>query len=166
MARGLYNSMGGVISSQDMLAIYSTLILCRGTYTDNGDGEAVSVWEKIKKDYSSFDGDNLASDINGITTSQGIGGFFKDIVTDMDDLPAFPPTFKTKNPNRDGGSVTFEGAKDFCVDALRKLDKNSTKLRENLTHITEEDLELLSDNMGEITEGVEAKMSGEGSEEE
>ena len=166
MARGLYNSMGGVISSQDMLAIYSTLILCRGTFTDNGDGKAVSVWEKIKQDYSSFDGDNLVSDINGITTTQGVGGFFKDIVTDMDDLPAFPPTFKTKDPNRDGGSVTFEGAKDFCVDALQKLDKNSTKLRENLTNITEKDLELLSDNMGDITEGVESKMSGEGSEEE
>jgi len=44
--------------------------------------------------------------------------------------------------------------------------KNSTKLRENLTHITEQDLELLSDNMGEITEQVEAKMSGEDSEDE
>jgi CDP-glucose 4,6-dehydratase len=50
--------------------------------------------------------------------------------------------------------------------ALQKLDKNSTKLRENLTHITEQDLELLSDNMGEITEQVEAKMSGEDSEDE
>jgi len=166
MARGLYNSMGGVISSQDMLAIYSTLILCRATFTDNGDGKAESVWEKMKQDYSSFDGDDLVGDINGITTSQGVSGFFKDIVTDMDDLPSFPPSFKTKNPNRDGGSITFEGAKDTCVDALQKLDKNSTKLRENLTHITEQDLELLSDNMGEITEQVEAKMSGEDSEDE
>jgi hypothetical protein len=166
MARGLYNSMGGTISSQDMLAIYSTLILCRGTFTDDGDGKAVSVWEKIKKEYSSFDGDNLIADINAITTSQGVAGFFKDIGTDMDDLPSFPPNFKTKDPNRDGGSVTFEGAKDSCVDGVQKLDKNSSKLRENLTHITEKDLELLSDNMGEITEQVEAKMSGEGSEEE
>lgn len=166
MARGLFNSMGGTISSQDMLAIYSTLILCRGTFTDDGDGKAVSVWEKIKKDYNSFDGDNLVSDINGITTTQGISGFFKDIGTDMDDLPAFPPSFKTKDPNRDGGSVTFEGAKDACVDGLQRLDKNSSKLRENLTHITEKDLELLSDNMGDITEGVDNKMSGEGSEEE
>jgi len=166
MARGLYNSMGGVISSQDMLAIYSTLILCRATFTDNGDGKAESVWEKMKQDYSSFDGDDLVGDINGITTSQGVAGFFKDIVTDMDDLPSFPPSFKTKDPNRDGGSITFEGAKDTCVDALQKLDKNSTKLRENLTHITEQDLELLSDNMGEITEQVEAKMSGEDSEDE
>ena len=166
MARGLYNSMGGTISSQDMLAIYSTLILCRGTFTDNGDGKAVSVWEKIKQEYSSFDGDNLVSDINGITTTEGVSGFFKDIGTDMDDLPSFPPNFKAKDPNRDGGSITFEGAKDSCVDALQKLDKNSTKLRENLTHITEQDLELLSDNMGDITEQVEAKMSGEGSEEE
>ena len=165
MARGLYNSMGGTISSQDMLAIYSTLILCRGTFTDDGDGKAVSVWEKIKKEYSSFDGDNLVGDINAITTSQG-WGVFKDMVTDMDDLPSFPSNFKTKDPNRDGGSVTFEGAKDACVDAVQKLDKNSTKLRENLTNITEKDLELLSDNMGDITEGVESKMSGEGSEEE
>jgi hypothetical protein len=166
MARGLYNSMGGTISSQDMLAIYSTLILCRGTFTDDGDGKAISVWEKIKKEYSSFDGDNLVGDINAITTSQGVAGFFKDLGTDMDDLPSFPPNFKTKDPNRDGGSVTFEGAKDACVDAVQKLDKNSTKLRENLTHITEKDLELLSDSMGDITEQVEAKMSGEGSEEE
>jgi len=64
------------------------------------------------------------------------------------------------------GSITFEGAKDACVDALQKLDKNSTKLRENLTHITEEDLELLSDGMETITGAVEDKMSGEGSEEE
>ena len=166
MARGLFNSMGGTISSQDMLAIYSTLILCRGTFTDDGDGKAVSVWEKIKKEYSSFDGDNLVGDINAITTSQGVSGFFKDIVTDMDDLPSFPPNFKTKDPNRDGGSVTFEGAKDSCVDGVQKLDKNSSKIRENLTHITEKDLELLSDNMGDITEQVEAKASGEGSEEE
>jgi len=166
MARGLYNSMGGTISSQDMLAIYSTLILCRGTFTDNGDGKAVSVWEKIKQDYSSFDGDNLVADINGITTTEGVSGFFKDIGTDMDDLPSFPPNFKTKDPNRDGGSITFEGAKDSCVDALQKLDKNSTKLRENLANITEQDLELLSDNMGEITEQVEDKASVESSEEE
>ena len=166
MARGLYNSMGGTISSQDMLAIYSTLILCRGTFTDNGDGKAVSVWEKIKKDYSSFDGDNLVADINGITTTEGVSGFFKDLGTDMDDLPSFPPNFKTKDPNRDGGSITFEGAKDSCVDALQKLDKNSTKLRENLANITEQDLELLSDNMGEITEQVEDKASVESSEEE
>lgn len=166
MARGLFNSMGGTISSQDMLAIYSTLILCRGTFTDDGGGKAVSVWEKIKKEYSSFDGDNLVGDINAITTSQGVAGFFKDIATDMDDLPTFPPSFKAKDPNRDGGSITFEGAKDACVDALQKLDKNSTKLRENLTHITEEDLELLSDGMETITGAVEDKMSGEGSEEE
>jgi hypothetical protein len=149
-----------------MLAIYSTLILCRGTFTDNGDGKAVSVWEKIKQDYSSFDGDNLVADINGITTTEGVSGFFKDIGTDMDDLPSFPPNFKTKDPNRDGGSITFEGAKDSCVDALQKLDKNSTKLRENLANITEQDLELLSDNMGEITEQVEDKASVESSEEE
>jgi hypothetical protein len=166
MARGLFNSMGGTISSQDMLAIYSTLILCRGTFTDNGDGKAVSVWEKIKQDYSSFDGDNLVGDINGITTSQGVAGFFKDIVTDMDDLPAFPPSFKTKDPTNGGGSVSFEGAKDACDDAIQKLDKNSTKLSENLKNITESDLELLSDNMGEITGQVEDKVSGEGSEEE
>ena len=166
MARGLYNSMGGTISSQDMLAIYSTLILCRGTFTDNGDGKAVSVWEKIKQEYSSFDGDNLVSDINGITTTEGVSGFFKDIGTDMDDLPSFPPNFKAKDPNRDGGSITFEGAKDSCVDALQKLDKNSTKIRENLANITESDLELLSDNMGDITEQVEDKASVESSEEE
>lgn len=166
MARGLFNSMGGTISSQDMLAIYSTLILCRGTFTDDGDGKAVSVWEKIKKEYSSFDGDNLVADINAITTTQGVAGFIKDLGTDMDDLPSFPPNFKTKDPNRDGGSVTFEGAKDACVDAVQKLDKNSTKLRENLKNITENDLELLSENMGEITEEVEDRMSGEGSEEE
>jgi hypothetical protein len=166
MSRGLYNSMGGTISSPDMLAIYSTLILCRGTFTDNGDGKAVSVWEKIKKDYSSFDGDNLVADINAIRTSEGFGGFFKDIVTDMDEIPGFPTSFKTKDPTSSSGPITFENAKDACDEAVQKLDKNLTKLKKNLTYITEEDLELLSDSMGEITEEVEGQMSGEGSEEE
>lgn len=166
MSRGLYNSMGGTISSQDMLAIYSTLILCRGTFTDNGDGKAISVWEKIKKDYSSFDGDNLVADINAIRTSEGFGGFLKDIVTDMDEIPGFPTSFKTKDPTSSSGPITFENAKDACDEAVQKLDKNLTKLKKNLTYITEKDLELLSDNMGEITEEVEVQMSGEGSEEE
>jgi hypothetical protein len=165
MARGLYNSMGGTISSPDMLAIFSTLILCRGTFTDDGDGKAIPVWERIKKDYSSFDGDNLVSDINAITTTEGVSGFFKDIGTDMDDLETFPTSFKTKDPTSSGGSVTFEGAKDACVSAVQKLDKNSTKLRENLTNITEKDLELLSENLGESTEELESKSNDEGSEE-
>lgn len=166
MARGLYNSMGGTISSPDMLAIFSTLILCRGTFTDDGDGKAVSVWEKIKKDYTSFDGDNLVTDINAITTTEGIGGFFKDLGTDMDDLEAFPTSFKTKNPTSAGGSASFESAKDSCVDAIQKLDKNSAKLSANLANITEKDLELLSDNYGEATEDVSDKVSEGGSEEE
>ncbi len=165
MARGLYNSMGGTISSPDMLAIFSTLILCRGTFTDDGDGKAISVWERIKKDFSSFDRGNLVSEINAITTTEGVSGFFKDIGTDMDDLETFPTSFKTKDPTSSGGSVSFEGAKDACVSAVQKLDKNSTKLRENLTNITEKDLELLSENLGESTEELESKSSDEGSEE-
>lgn len=166
MARGLYNSMGGTISSPDMLAIFSTLILCRGTFTDNGEGKAISVWERIKKDYSSFDGDNLVSDINGITTTEGVSGFIKDLGTDMDDLETFPTSFKVKDPTNSGGSISFEGAKDACVSAVQKLNKNSTKLIENLMNITEKDLELLSDNLGESTEELASKSSGEGSEEE
>ena len=159
MARGLYNSMGGTISSQDMLAIYSTLILSRGTFTDNGDGKAVSVWEKIKKDYKSFSGSDLNGDIAAITTSQGFSGFIKDIGTDMDDLPAFPVNFKTKNPTNSGGSVSFESAKDACVDAATKLNKNVVKLSENLKLITEKDLDALSEGMETITGEVSDKIS-------
>ena len=84
----------------------------------------------------------------------------------MDDLEAFPTSFKTKNPTSAGGSASFESAKDSCVDAVQKLDKNSAKLSANLANITEKDLELLSDNYGEATEDVSDKVSEGGSEEE
>ena len=156
MARGIYNSLTGTVSSQDLLAIYSTLILCRGTFTDGGDGNAVSVWQKVKTDYASFGGGDLAGNINAIT-SGGAGGFFKDIVTDMDEIPSFPVSFKTKNPTEGGGATTFESAKDACDEGVSKLNANAAKLAENLKLITEEDLEKLSEGMGEITSGVAEK---------
>ena len=152
MARGLYNSLGGTVSSQDLLAIFSTLILCRGTFTDTGDGRAVSVWSLVKRQYSSLDGGSLEGDIASIT-SEGVGGFFKDMVTDMDTIPGFPKSFKTKNPTN-GIPIEFVDAKDACVAATGKLNSNEPKLLENLKNITEEDLELLSDGMEEITDGV------------
>jgi len=164
MARGLYNSLGGTVSSPDLLAIYSTLILCRGTYTDDGSGKAVSVWEKIKKDYVAMGGGSLGSEINSIT-SGGAGGFFKDMVTDMDDIPGFPMSFKTKNPTS-GGPIDFEGAKDACDNGVQLLEGNVTKIAENCKHISEEDLEMLSEGMGEITEGVSAQAEGGESSEE
>jgi len=163
MARGLYNSLGGTVSSQDLLAIYSALILCRGTYTDGGDGKAISVWQKVKSDYSSFGGGDLGADIRDIT-SGGVGGFFKDIVTPMGELPGFPMSFKTKDPTASGGPTTFESAKDACDEAIAKLDGNTTKMSENLTHITEEDLEMLSEGMDAITTEVSSQ-SEQGSEE-
>ena len=164
MARGLYNSLGGTISSQDLLAIYSTLILCRGTFTDTGDGKAVSVWNLIKRQYSSFDGGSLEGDIASIT-SDGTGGFFKDMVTDMDTIPGFPKSFKTKDPTN-GMPIEFADAKDACVAATGKLNSNEPKLAENLKNITEEDLELLSNSMEEITDGVVAEVGTSAEKEE
>jgi hypothetical protein len=163
MARGLYNSLGGTVSSQDLLAIYSALILCRGTYTDGGDGKAISVWQKVKSDYASFGGGDLGADIRDIT-SGGVGGFFKDIVTPMGELPGFPMSFKTKDPTASGGPTTFESAKDACDEAVSKLDGNTTKMSENLTHITEADLEMLSEGMDAITTEVSTQAE-QGSEE-
>ena len=164
MARGLYNSLGGTVSSQDLLAIFSTLILCRGTFTDTGDGKAVSVWNLVKRQYSSFDGGSLEGDIASIT-SEGVGGFFKDMVTDMDTIPGFPKSFKTKNPTN-GIPLEFVDAKDACVAATGKLNANEPKLANNLKNITEEDLELLSDGMEEITDGVVDQISGTTAKEE
>ncbi len=165
MARGLYNSLGGTVSSQDLLAIFSTLILCRGTFTDTGDGKAVSVWNLIKRQYSTFDGGSLEGDIASIT-SEGVGGFFKDMVTDMDTIPGFPKSFKTKDPTN-GIPMEFVDAKDACVAATGKLNSNEPKLAENLKNITAEDLEYLSDGMEEITDGVVAQAGSpaEGEEE-
>lgn len=166
MARGLYNSLGGTVSSQDILAIYSTLILCRGTFTDTGDGKAISVWNLIKRQYASLGGGSLEGDIASIT-SEGLGGFLKDVVTDMDTIPGFPKSFKTKDPTN-GVPIEFVDAKDACVAALGKLNANEPKLTENLKNITEEDLEMLSENMEEITDGVVAEvgLSAEGGEEQ
>lgn len=165
MARGLYNSLGGTVSSQDLLAIFSTLILCRGTFTDTGDGNAVSVWSLIKRQYSSFGGGSLEGDIASIT-SEGVGGFFKDMVTDMDTIPGFPKSFKTKNPTN-GIPIEFEDAKDACVAAVGKLNSNEPKLTENLKNITEEDLEMLGEGMEEITDGVVTELNAAaGSKEE
>ena len=161
MSRGLYNSLSGTVSSQDLLAIYSTLILSKGTYTEGPDGKAISVWEKIKKDYAAFGGEDLSYDIKDITSGD-VGGFFKDVVTDMDEIPGFPTSFKTKDPTN-GGPTTFESAKDACDEAVGKLNGNVTKMAENLKNITEEDLEVLSESMGELTEGV-AKEAGESEE--
>jgi hypothetical protein len=155
MARGLYNSLTGTVSSQDLLAIYSTLLLCRGTFT--GDTKAVSVWRKVKSQYASFGGGSLEADIASIT-SGGAGGFFKDIVTDMDTIPGFPKSFKTKDPIGSSIPVEFEDAKEACVLASGKLNSNETKLSTNLKNITEEDLEMLSDGMEEITTGVEEEV--------
>lgn len=156
MARGIYNSLTGTVASPDILAIYSTLILCRGTYTDNGEGKAVSVWSEVKKFYSKYGGGNLESDIRNITAG-GVGGFFKDIVTDMDTIPSFPTSFKTKDPLK-GAPAEFEEAKDACDLALDKLTANENKLRSNLKNITEEDLEKLSEGMEEITPQIAAKL--------
>ena len=155
MARGLYNSLGGTVSSQDLLAIYSTLLLCRGTFT--GDTKAVSVWRKIKSQYASFGGGSLEADITSII-SGGAGGFFKDIVTDMDTIPGFPKSFKTKDPIGSSIPAEFEDAKEACVLATGKLNSNETKLSTNLKNISEEDLEMLSDGMEEITTGVEEEV--------
>jgi len=155
MARGLYNSLGGTVSSQDLLAIYSTLLLCRGTFT--GDTKAVPVWKKIKSKYASFGGGSLEKDLASIA-SGGVGGFFKDIVTDMDTIPGFPKSFKTKNPTDSSISVEFEDAKEACLSAISKLNSNERKLSANLKNISKEDLEMLSDSMEEITSVVDEKV--------
>ena len=162
MAKGLANSLSGTVSSQDLLAIMSTLILCRGTYTDNGEGKAVSVWSQIKKNYQTHSGESLESGLQGITGEEGAGGFFKDIVTDMDEIPAFP-RFKTKNP-LSGNPSDFDGALEACKQAVYLLDKNNSKLEENIKNIKEEDLEIMAEAMEELTGQVSDSM--EDSEEE
>jgi len=73
-------------------------------------------------------------------------------------------SFKTKDPTASGGPTTFESAKDACDEAVSKLDGNTTKMSENLTYITEADLEMLSEGMDAITSGVRDQASGESEE--
>jgi hypothetical protein len=116
----------------------------------------------VKRQYSSFGGGSLEGDIASIT-SEGIGGFVKDIFTDMDTIPGFPKSFKTKDPTN-GIPIEFVDAKDACVAAVGKLNSNEPKLAENLKNIKEEDLELLGDLMEEITDGVVAEIGAPGEE--
>lgn len=156
MAKGLANSLSGTVSSQDLLAVMSTLILCRGTYTDNGEGKAVSVWSQIKKNYQTYSGETLESSLQGITGKEGIGGFFKDVVTDMGEIPSLP-RFKTKDP-LSGNPSDFDGALEACKQAVSLLNKNNSKLEENIKNIKEEDLEIMSESMGEITDQVSSSI--------
>ena len=160
MAKGLANSLSGTVSSQDMLAIMSTLILCRGTFTDNGDGKAVSVWSQIKKEFQTHAGESIESSIQGIVGGQGVSGFFKDIVTDMDEIPALP-RFKTKDP-LNGSPSDFDNSLEASKQALVMLNKNNSKVEENIKDIKEDDLEKLSDAM----EGITDEISGEVEESE
>jgi len=156
MARGLSNSLKGTVSSQDLLAIMSTLVLCRGTYTDNGDGKAVSAWSQIKKNFQTYAGESIESSIQGIVGEEGIAGFFKDIVTDMDEIPALP-RFKTKDPLT-GSPADFDNALDACKQGLAMLNKNNSKVEENIKDLKEEDLEKLSEAMEELTDGVSGEV--------
>lgn len=151
MARGLYNSLSGTVSSQDLLAIMSTLLLSRGTYTNDGAGKAIPVWSLIEQRYLSLAGESIESSINDIVGG-GVGGFFKDIYTDMDEIPAFP-RFKTKNP-LSGVPKGFEDALDSIKRGVNSLSANSSKMRENCKSITEEDLDSLAEGMDEITVAV------------
>ena len=151
MARGLYNSLGGTVSSPDLLAIISTLLISRGTYTNDGAGKAIPVWSLIEQRYLSLAGESIQASINGIVGG-GVGGFFKDIYTDMDEIPAFP-RFKTKNPTS-GAPKTFEDALDSIKGGVNALAANESKIRENCKNITEEDLDSLAEGMDEITVGV------------
>jgi hypothetical protein len=163
MAKGLANSLSGTVSSPDLLAIMSTLILCRGTYTDNGDGKAVSVWSQIKKNFQTHSGETIESSIQNITGKEGVGGFFKDVVTDMSEIPSLP-RFKTKNPIS-GNPSDFDGALEACKQAVSSLNKNSSKITENIKNIKEEDLEIMSEAMEDLTGQVSAGIEDEESEE-
>ena len=151
MARGLYNSLGGTVSSQDLLAIMSTLVLSRGTYTNDGAGKAIPVWNLIQQRYLQLAGESIESSINGIVGG-GVGGFFKDIYTDMDEIPAFP-RFKTKNPIS-GAPKEFEDALDSIKRGVNALSANTSKMRENCKNITEEDLDSLAEGMDEVSVAV------------
>jgi len=163
MAKGLANSLSGTVSSPDLLAIMSTLILCRGTYTDNGDGKAVSVWSQIKENFQTHSGETIESSIQNITGEEGVGGFFKDVVTDMSEIPSLP-RFKTKDP-LSGNPSDFDGALEACKQAVSSLNKNSSKISENIKNVTEKDLELMSEAMEEITDGVSASVEDTETEE-
>lgn len=164
MAKGLANSLSGTVSSPDLLAIMSTLILCRGTYTDNGDGKAVTVWSQIKESYQTHSGETLESSLQGITGEEGVGGFFKDIVTDMGEIPSLP-RFKTKDP-LSGNPSDFDGALEACKQASSLLNKNNTKMQENIKNIKEEDLEIMSEAMEDLTGQVSASIEDSGEESE
>jgi hypothetical protein len=151
MARGLYNSLGGTVSSQDVLAIMSTLIMCRGTYMNNGSGKAVAVWPTLKNRFAQLAGESISSSVDEIV-SGGIGGWFKDWYTDMDEIPSFP-RFRTKDP-LSGVPVEFENAVDGIKRGIRDLDSNASKMNENLGNITEADLEMLAEGMDELTLAV------------
>jgi len=151
MARGLYNSLGGTVSSQDLLAIMSTLILSRGTYTNDGAGKAIPVWPLVEQRFLSLAGESIQASINEIIGG-GIGGFFKDLYTDMDEIPSFP-RFKTKNP-LSGVPKEFEDALDSIKRGVNALSANSSKMRENCKNITEEDLDSLAEGMDELTIAV------------
>lgn len=148
IARGLYNSLGGTVSSPDVLAIMSSLIMCKGTYMNNGSGKAVSVWSSVKNRFAQLAGESLSASVNDIT-SGGIGGWFKDWVTDMDDIPVYP-RFRGKDP-LSGRPVDFERAVEGLKKAIRDLDANATKLSQNLSNITMEDLELMAEAMDDVT---------------
>ena len=156
MAKGLSNSLEGTVSSPDLLAIMSTLILCRGTYTDNGEGKAVTVWSEVKKKFQAEFGSSIESAIQDVTGEGGVSGFFKDIATDMSDIPSLP-RFKTKDPIS-GNTSDFDGALEACKLALPMLSRNEPKTIENIKDLKEKDLEDLSDAMEGITDEVSDKV--------
>ena len=94
--------------------------------------------------YNSVDAvrDGINQKLNYGTPYYARNNTVKNMVTDMDTIPGFPKSFKTKNPTN-GIPVEFVDAKDACVAATGKLNANEPKLGNNLKNITEEDLELL-----------------------
>ena len=135
ITRGMIDTLDGWVSHDDLEAIMSTLCLVKGAFTtDKESKRAISAWGELKSMYKDKENDDLADDINNITTRT---------TKDVKDFPDF-----NSSNLKEGTTMNADDALGQIKDAINKLNTNETSLTENIKDISSDDIKKFIDNIG------------------
>jgi len=149
IAKGLTNTLDGYCSDDDWACITQVLAVVKGGWTVDEDDKPVSAWAEIKRLYLESEGEEITADMDDVHAKFG-------------DVEGYP-NIKSVSPLAKVSDVPWGMAKSETMRFVEALERNESKLAENLSKLPKKYVEaFVEGNFDEIDENGEAtSMKGE-----
>ena len=123
IAKGLTNTLDGYCSDDDWACLTQVLAITKGGWTVDENDKAVSIWSQLKKFYLESEGEELIDDLKSVSAKMG-------------DVEGYP-NVKSLSPLASVSDLDWDLAKAETERFVDALERNETKLAENLAKLPE-----------------------------